>query len=76
MLMLVKITAKGQATIPRALREALGVKPGDTLAWAVDKDGVTRVRRVKAQDGEYLQALQETLTEWSSAEDDAAYANL
>lgn len=76
MLMLVKITAKGQATIPRALREALGVKPGDTLAWAVDKDGVARVRRVEAQDGEYLQALQETLPEWSSVEDDAAYANL
>lgn len=30
---LAKITSKGQTTIPKALREAMGLHPGDTIAW-------------------------------------------
>ena len=41
-----KVTAKGQTTIPRPIRAALDVKPGDLIAWDQGPDGVVRVRRV------------------------------
>jgi antitoxin PrlF len=33
------ITAKGQTTIPKAIRDHLGVKPGDRLKFFVHPDG-------------------------------------
>src|SRR5437763_12272021 len=33
------ITSKGQATIPKAIREHLGVRPGDRLKFFVHPDG-------------------------------------
>lgn len=33
------ITSKGQITVPKAVREALGVKPGDRVAFRVRADG-------------------------------------
>lgn len=38
------ITAKGQTTIPKAVRQALGVDYGGKIAFRVDKRGVTVVR--------------------------------
>ena len=34
-----KITSKGQITIPKDVRERLGLRPGDKLAFTEDKDG-------------------------------------
>ena len=33
------ITVKGQATIPKAIREHLGVKPGDRIKFFLHPDG-------------------------------------
>ena len=33
------ITSKGQATIPKAVREHLGLKPGDRIKFFVHPDG-------------------------------------
>src|SRR5205823_135166 len=33
------ITSKGQATIPKAIREHLGVKPGDRVKFFIHPDG-------------------------------------
>ena len=33
------ITVKGQATIPKAIREHLGLKPGDRVKFFVHPDG-------------------------------------
>jgi AbrB family looped-hinge helix DNA binding protein len=33
------ITVKGQATIPKAIREHLGLKPGDRIKFFVHPDG-------------------------------------
>jgi len=71
-----KVTAKGQTTIPRQVREALQVKPGDLIAWAIGKDGRVEVRRVQPADLEYLRAVEETLSEWNSPEDGDAYRDL
>lgn len=38
------ITAKGQTTVPRQVREQLGVGPGTRLIWHVMPDGSLIVR--------------------------------
>jgi antitoxin PrlF len=42
---LATITAKGQVTIPKAIRDALHLRQGDQLRWDLD-DGGVRVRLV------------------------------
>jgi antitoxin PrlF len=37
------ITSKGQLTLPKEIREALGVGPGDRLAFRIQADGVVTV---------------------------------
>jgi AbrB family looped-hinge helix DNA binding protein len=43
-----KITSKGQITVPRQVRHALGVKPGDSLVFEQDGEEVC-VRPVRKQ---------------------------
>ena len=43
-----RITSKGQITIPRDIRRALGVRSGDSLVFESDRRGV-RVRPVKVE---------------------------
>lgn len=76
MVVLAKITAKGQTTIPQDVRAALRVGPGDLIAWEVEEDGTATVRRVQPMDIEYLRALEGTLGEWSGAADEEAYRDL
>lgn len=42
------ITAKGQTTIPKSVRQALGVDYGDKIAFRVDDNGVS-VHRADAE---------------------------
>lgn len=39
-----KVTTKGQITIPKAIREALGVKTGDKVLFVVNGDGTVGMR--------------------------------
>jgi bifunctional DNA-binding transcriptional regulator/antitoxin component of YhaV-PrlF toxin-antitoxin module len=71
-----KITAKGQTTVPREVRIAWRSKPGDLLAWEVGKEGRVEVRRVQPVGIEYLRAVEKTMSEWNTAEDEAAYGDL
>ncbi|MDQ2962006.1 MAG: type II toxin-antitoxin system PrlF family antitoxin [Pseudomonadota bacterium] len=71
-----KITAKGQTTVPREVRTALKSKPGDLIAWEIEPNGRVAVRRIQALDVEYLKAVQGTLSEWHTAEDEKAYGKL
>lgn len=71
-----KITSKGQTTIPQAIRAALNVKPGDLIEWELAEDGRVEVRRVQPADVQYLRAVESTLGEWQTAEDEAAYKDL
>lgn len=43
-----RITSKGQVTVPREIRRALGVGPGDRLLFEKNEDGV-RVRPVRSK---------------------------
>jgi antitoxin PrlF len=44
------ITAKGQTTIPKSVRQALGVDYGGRIAFRVDKRGVTVSRADEGED--------------------------
>ncbi len=43
-----KITAKGQTTVPEAIRRALGVETGDRIAFRVERGAVT-LHRIEAE---------------------------
>jgi len=42
---LMRVTSKGQVTIPQAVRRRLGIEPGSDVDFEVDKDVVRLVRR-------------------------------
>ena len=65
-----KITAKAQTTIPRAVRIALGLKPGDDVMWDIAGDNVvmTRAPQADAFTGNF-----EAFNEWSSEADCRAF---
>ncbi|MBK8524674.1 MAG: type II toxin-antitoxin system PrlF family antitoxin [Betaproteobacteria bacterium] len=71
-----KITTKGQTTVPQEIRAALGVKPGDLIAWDAAADGSVRVRRIQPIDLESLRAAERTPDEWAGAADEEAYRGL
>lgn len=70
-----RITSKHQATVPSDVRAALRLKAGDTLAWEVGADIVT-VRKARALDIAFAAALNGTLEEWDSPEDEVAWRDL
>ncbi len=39
-----KVTAKGQITIPKHVRDSLNLKPGDKVRFEVDNDGGARMK--------------------------------
>ena len=72
---LATLTAKGQVTVPKAVREALGLKRGDVLSWELDDQSV-RLRVVSPIDVDYLRGVEASLSEWASDADEAAFAGL
>lgn len=50
------IRVKGQVTIPKAVRDALGVRAGDQLVFVLDEDGA-RIRLVRRQRLSHLRGL-------------------
>ena len=70
-----KVTTKYQATIPQEIREFLGVKQGDAVAYEIE-DGEVKLRRASPLDLAYHGAVAATLTEWNSKADDHAYRDL
>ena len=73
---LARVTAKGQATIPKRIREAANIKEGDMLAFDLDSNNRIIIRRIESTHDIELIALQETLCEWNSPESDEAWRDL
>ena len=72
-----KVTAKGQVTIPKQVRERLRVLPGDAIVYEFQEDGALVVRKMERFDADWHRALSGTLgDEWNSAEDDEAFGDL
>jgi AbrB family looped-hinge helix DNA binding protein len=64
-----KITSKGQVTVPRKVREELGIEPGDSIAYEVLEDRAV-IRRIPKVDVEWAKSIENTLSEWSDDLDD------
>ena len=57
---LARVTAKGQATIPKRIRDAAHIKEGDMLAFDLDINNTIIIRRIESAIDSELLALQET----------------
>lgn len=72
-----KMTSKHQATIPVVVRERLGLKAGDVVAFDIMPGHGVQLRKSGPLDLEYARAVVDTLaSEWMSEEDEAAYRDL
>lgn len=70
-----RISGKGQVTIPKRIRDALGAAPGDIIAYEV-KGKVVTLKRLGPFDAAYHSALSRTLDEWTTPEDEEAFRDL
>lgn len=69
-----RITAKAQTTIPRAVRAALGLSAGDRVVYAID-DGKVSLTRFEDEHDEGPVNNFSNFTEWADALD-GAYDNI
>lgn len=75
MLQTSKLTTKFQTTIPTSVRKVLQLKAGDMVGFEIDGNEV-KLRRATPLDLAFTQALEGTLSEWSSQADDRAFKDL
>ena len=67
-----KLTSKAQTVIPKAVRERLGLRPGDLVRYVFEGGRVTIERAATgAEDDPFA-----TFTEWGSEADEEAYRSL
>ena len=70
-----RITARGQTTIPKRIRQAAGLREGDAIAFEIEEGRVT-IRKIVLDEDGYLRSVAETMSEWNSAEDETAWRDL
>lgn len=64
-----KLTSKGQTTIPKQVRESLGLSTGDALTFEI-REGEVIVRKLPSVDLAWDRAVGTTLSEWHDSLDD------
>ena len=70
-----RIGARGRTTIPKTIREAVGLHAGDLIAFEIESDRLL-VHKVVSERGEYLHGLGDAMPEWLSPEDEHAWRGL
>ena len=70
-----RLTARGQTTIPKRIRDAIGLGDSDIISFEVEDDHLI-VRKVATAQDDHLQGLSATLSEWTSPEDEDAWRDL
>lgn len=70
-----KLTSKYQTTIPEPVRRVLHLSAGDAIAFDIENNQI-RLRKARAVDLVFAQALEGTFNEWQSDADEEAYADL
>ena len=74
--LIAKLTSKGQTTFPQRVRQTLGLRTGDALAFRFNGDRV-ELAKAKLLDLAFAESTSKTLSpEWASADDDDAFRNL
>lgn len=72
---LAKITARGQTTIPKPIREAANLREGDVVSFEIEGNHLL-VRKVAPAQDEYLEGLTSIFGEWASPEDEEAWRDI
>jgi AbrB family looped-hinge helix DNA binding protein len=49
-----RVTSKGQVTIPQSIREQLGIQPGAEVRFEIEGDGVRITKQVDSDRGQAL----------------------
>jgi len=75
MLHVSRISTKGQVTTPANIRKAIGIEPGDMVAYELQGKSV-KLKRIEPFDAAYHAVLSETLEEWNNPEDEEAFNDL
>jgi antitoxin PrlF len=70
-----RLNLKYQATIPRQVREILGIGRGDSIVFLI-ADGKVFLENAPPVHTSLVRMLDGTLDDWNSAEDDDAFSNL
>ena len=70
-----RLRARGQTTIPKKIRDAANLRPGDVLAFEIEGERLVLHKVTQGQD-DYLQALSRVVGEWNSPEDEEAWRDL
>ncbi|MBS1889077.1 MAG: AbrB/MazE/SpoVT family DNA-binding domain-containing protein [Actinobacteria bacterium] len=68
-----KVGVKGQVVIPKAIRERIGIRPGDAVAFDSD-DKEVRIRRVEDVDANRTDRIRALRGIWPGAGTDALRA--
>lgn len=71
-----RLTSKYQATIPKKIRQCLHLESGDEILYELLPDNTVVIRKTSPLDLEYLRALNSTMNEWESDDDERSYKNL
>jgi AbrB family looped-hinge helix DNA binding protein len=71
-----RITSKGQITIPKAVRSALGLVDGDLVAFALEDDQAILRKIAQQAEAAPSTTVGTDLTEWASPADEDAYRDL
>lgn len=74
----VKLTSKYQTSIPKEIREILGLNKGDSIGFEIIEAEKKEVKLFKLEplDVDYLKSLESSLEEWNSKEDDENFRHL
>ena len=66
-----RVSVKAQTVLPRRVREALAIRPGDTVRYRFTAQGVVIDKATGEADDPFASFM-----EWSSTNDDEAYGDL
>lgn len=66
-----RVSVKSQTVLPRMVRDALAIHPGDTLRYRLTDVGIVIDKAVPESDDPFV-----AFTEWASEADDKAYGDL
>ena len=70
-----RVTARGQTTIPKRIREAAGLREGDLITFDLRGDHLV-LRKVELAPDSYLKGVSGVMREWASPEDEDAWRDL
>ena len=70
-----RVRTNGQITLPKTTLDAAHIREGDILSFEIDSDRLI-IRRITPLINTELSSLQDTLFDWHSKEDEAAWRDL